>query len=262
MLSLLKSKLKSLIRNGIGWTGDYPDWHSAQAKCSGYDTAIILEKVKEATLKVKFGEAAHERDSVVFDKIEYSFPLLSALMFVSLRNSARLSVLDFGGSLGSSYFQNRKFLAAVQKLHWTVVEQASFVKTGVKFIQDDVLDFQLTMQDALAQRPYDLFVISCALQYMQKPYELIDEICSQNIPFLIVDNTPFNYVNRDRITIQKVPPAIYTASYPCWFLDYSSVLKRFATTYQIIAEFTNDTSIELDGRKVPYQGFLLELKKQ
>jgi putative methyltransferase (TIGR04325 family) len=38
--------------------------------------------------------------------------------------------LDFGGSLGSSYFQNKKFLDALRLVEWNVVEQENFVATG------------------------------------------------------------------------------------------------------------------------------------
>lgn len=259
MISLLKYKLKQLLRNRIGWSGDYKSWKEASKKCAGYDAQNILEKVKEATLKVKRGEAVWERDAVIFDRIEYSFPLLSALLWVASQSNQRLSVLDFGGSLGSSYFQNRNFLNAVET-SWTIVEQKQFVDAGRESIADSVLHFEPTMQSAVSAYKPNLFLISCCLQYIEKPFDLIDEILDLKIPYLILDNTPFNFEERNRITIQKVPPAIYEASYPCWFLDYASVLARFKKSYEVVTEFVNDTVIELDGHKVPYQGFLLALK--
>ncbi|HRP59240.1 MAG TPA: hypothetical protein PK833_02995, partial [Vicingus sp.] len=56
-----------------GWTGNYKSWEEAQKKCSGYDSEIIFNRVKNALLKVKSGEAVFERDSVIFYKIQYSF---------------------------------------------------------------------------------------------------------------------------------------------------------------------------------------------
>jgi hypothetical protein len=40
----------------------------AAARSTGYDAAAIFEKTREATRKVRNGEAAFERDSVTFDK--------------------------------------------------------------------------------------------------------------------------------------------------------------------------------------------------
>lgn len=113
-----------------GWHGNYSDWKTASEKCSGYDSAIILEKVKESTLKVKEGIAPYERDSVIFSEIQYSYPLLSGLVWIAGENKGKLNVLDFGGSLGSSYYQNKLFLDTLTEVKWCIVEQPGFVETG------------------------------------------------------------------------------------------------------------------------------------
>jgi len=50
---------------------------------TGYDNDMILEKTRLALLKVKNGEAAYERDSVVFEDIQYAWPLLAGLLWVA-----------------------------------------------------------------------------------------------------------------------------------------------------------------------------------
>jgi len=92
-----------------GFWGNYPDWEAAKKASAGYDSEIILKKVTDALLKVKDGEASGERDSVLFDKVQYSWPLLAGLLWIASRNNNRLTLLDFGGSLGTSYFQNKLF---------------------------------------------------------------------------------------------------------------------------------------------------------
>jgi putative methyltransferase (TIGR04325 family) len=122
-----------------GWFGNYSNWQEALDQCSGYDAVEILERVKTATLKVKNGDAVYERDSVLFDHIEYSWPLVSALLMIGLKNNRQIKVLDFGGSLGSSYFQNRHFLSEFDNVQWNVVEQENYVACGQQFIQDSHL---------------------------------------------------------------------------------------------------------------------------
>lgn len=260
MHRLIKSKIKSFLKNGIGWTGDYSSWQQARQQCLGYEADNILEKVKDAVLKVKNGEAAYERDSVIFDEVEYSFPLLSALLWVALKNNEKLHVADFGGSLGSTYFQNKRFLDGLKKLRWRIIEQPNFVECGQKYIADEIISFHTTLEKSMALETPDILIISCVLQYIERPYELIRQFMQAGIQHIIIDNTPFNYQQRDRITVQKVPPAIYTASYPCWFLNYEAVKKAFEATYNIVTEYLNDSVIELDGRKLQYKGFLMELK--
>jgi putative methyltransferase (TIGR04325 family) len=253
---------KYVKRKTYGWSGDYSSWQQALQNCTGYDALNILEKVKDATIKVKNGEANYEKDSVLFNIIQYSYPLLSALLWKALLNNSKLNVIDFGGSLGSTYYQNKKYLDDINEVRWNIIEQANFVDTGRKYIQDDRISFHSSFEEAQVIHKADLLVISCALQYIEKPYELIKKIIQYNILHIIIDNTPFNYENRDRITVQKVPPAIYTASYPCWFLDHDNVVSAFSEKYTLISKHNNDDTIELDGRIIHYEGFLLELKRE
>ena len=253
----LKESLKVLVRRFVNtdmWAGDFASWKEAQARSTGYDAEAIFKKVEAATLKVKNGEAVYERDSVIFDEVEYSWPLVSALLYVATKNNNQLKVLDFGGSLGTSYFQNRKFISHLQ-VEWNIVEQAGFVQTGMEKIADDQLHFFYSIDEYIAKHgtPH-LLLLACTLPYIEKPYELLDKLLSYNIPYLLIDNTYFNFEDRDRITVQTVPPEIYQASYPCWFLDYSKVKQQVSGHYNIISEHTNTDSLVLDGRRLHYRG--------
>ena len=55
--NLLKRTAKKLLLPGskYGWFGDYANWALAKAQTTGYDDGVILNKVKNALLKVKKG---------------------------------------------------------------------------------------------------------------------------------------------------------------------------------------------------------------
>ena len=74
---------------GIRFEGDFATWAEANRHCTGYDAEEILAKVLASTLKVKHGEAATERDSVLFDQIEYAWPVLAGLMWAAARTGGR-----------------------------------------------------------------------------------------------------------------------------------------------------------------------------
>ncbi len=120
----------SSLKGGITFDGPFVSWEEAKQRSSGYEDEQILDKVLAATLKVKRGEAVFERDSVLFDEIQYAWSVTAGLMWAAALDSGRLSVLDYGGSLGSSYFQNKKFLEDLQIVRWSVVEQAHFYEAG------------------------------------------------------------------------------------------------------------------------------------
>ncbi len=255
-LESAKEFFRRTIPSKYGWSGNYMSWHEALSHSGGYDDNSILQKVKNATIQVKEGRAKFERDAVLFDHIEYSWPLLSSLLWISAQNGGNLKVIDFGGSLGSSYFQNKLFLDKLKTVEWNVIEQRNFVECGRQFIQDGRLRFFNDINECIQERGIpDLILFACTLPYLENPYGLLSEILGYRIPYLIIDNTPFNFKDRDRLTVQKVPPSIYEASYPCWFLDYKKVLATIRT-YSIIVEYLNDSTIILDGKKLRYRGLL------
>jgi putative methyltransferase (TIGR04325 family) len=255
-LSLLKKTGK------YGWSGDYKNWQEAKELTDTYDDSIILDQVKQAVLKVRNGEAVYERDSVLFNEIQYSWPLLSALMWTAVKNNGVLKVADFGGSLGSSYFQNRKFLAVVPKLQWNIIEQKNFVDCGQKHFQDDFLHFFYTPEQMISKQGLpDILVLSCVLPYLEKPYEMLTNLMQYKIPHILIDNTYFNYKPKDRICVQIVPPEIYKASYPCWMLNYDTVKNTLSDMYTVMSEHQNDSCIYLDGKKIQYKGLLFKMKE-
>ena len=166
-------------------------------------------------------------------------------------------MLDFGGSLGSSYFQNKYFLDALDHINWNILEQENFVQCGQRYIQDENLQFFHSAEQVIRTNGLpDILLFACTLPYLENPYLVLEELMKKEIPYLMIDNTYFNYEERDRICVQKVPPEIYGGSYPCWFLNYNRVKQKISERYSIISEHKNDSRIYLDGRKIQYKGFL------
>lgn len=220
-----------------GWSGNYSSWAKAQIKCTGYSSAIILEKCKSALLKVKNGEAVYERDSVLFDEIQYSWGLLAGLQRAALENDGKLSVLDFGGSLGSTYYQNKGFLSSLKELEWCIVEQPNFVDCGKDLFEDDQLRFYATIEECMAKCMPNVLLLSSVLQYLEKPYEWIEKFLRLGILYILIDRTSFVESETDILTIQKVPESIYPASYPAWFFNEHKLLCCFFKDYTLIDSF-------------------------
>ena len=266
-MNRLKALAKRIIPEGIlryfvgflyGWHGNYLSWNEAKQKCSGYGSPIILAKVKQSSLKVKEGLAAYERDSVIYSEAQYSFPLLSGLMWIAARNSGKLNVLDYGGSLGSSYFQNKRFLDSISDVHWCIVEQPNFVQVGLENFSSDRVHFYYAIDECLKSYKIDVVLFSSVLQYLENPYELLEDIKSGDFNYVIIDRTPF-VKGEDRITVQKVSPKIYKAKYPCWFFNKSKFLDLMSPSYELIFEFDTPDKANVTSE---FKGFLFKKFKQ
>jgi len=230
--------IRSILGKGIRFSGNYEYWDQAASLCSGYDSESILEKVLQATLKVKSGEAIFERDSVLFDEIQYSWPVTATLMWAAARNKGSLHVLDFGGSLGSSYFQNRKFLSELNELSWSIVEQRKIVSIGRDKIADGVINFFLDIDEYRSCCTPNFVLLSSVLQYLSEPFNLLVDIAKLDSKIIVVDRTPFAVDEKERIKIQHVPSNIYSASYPCWFFSRTDFVEKMkALDYQVVESF-------------------------
>lgn len=239
-----------------GWFGDYETWEAAKSDCEGYDTEGILTKVLDAARQVKTGKAAYERDSVLFYEKEKNDFVVQAIL--KTQNSEKgAKVLDFGGSLGSTYFQNRPFIPQLEK--WCVVEQSHFVEIGKKEFEDGILSFELTLEKAFETVKPKIILINSVLQYLEKPYELISKINLLPVGYLLIERTPVADLEKDRITKQIVPNYIYKANYPSWIFSEKALENAFCKNWTIIDN--NNTPYGLHhagGKQIGLKNLLLK----
>lgn len=240
-----------------GWKGNYPSWNAAVKASKGYDAPEILDKVKTAALKVKSGEAAFERDSVLFFQPDYSFPLLSSLLSVALEQK-RLHVLDYGGSLGSLYFQHKNFFCPVSMFQWHIIEQRHFVETGKKYFANHQLFFHQSVKECMLHYPMDVALFGSSLQYLEDPFQVLDEIVKSGIAYLVIDRTPLMITQPSRITVQRVHPSIYKASYPCRLLNKTELLLHLQPHFSLVSQWQHHDRINI--RDAAFCGFFLKRK--
>jgi putative methyltransferase (TIGR04325 family) len=258
--------VRRLVRGGSGdqavrYSGNFASWNDARRASQGYDAPAILERVKQATLKVQRGEAAYERDSVVFDRIEHSYPLLVGLLRTALRNDGRLNVLDIGGSLGSTFYQCRQALEPAAKIQWSVLEQPSFASCGREHFQTEQLRFFDDLEACLRSQCHDVAVLSSVLPYVEEPHTLLETI-AHSVPAVIIDRTPVWSERPDCISVEHVPASIYgfATSYPAWVFNRQSLLAHFAGRFCARFEFGALAGrIEVDGTSALDTGWLFEL---
>jgi len=245
------------------WVGSYASWPDAQVKCTGYDSYVILEKCKHALLKVKYGESDYERDSVLFDEIQYSWGLLAGLQKAALDNEGILCVLDFGGSLGSSYYQNKEFLNSMKELQWCIVEQPNFVECGKEYFESDQLKFFYTLEDCLAEYSPNVLLLSGVLQYLEKPDDWIAKFINTGIPNIILDRTSYVKTVKEILTVQNVPDSIYPASYPAWFFNEAKLIDKFKN-YSLLGRFDSfcDPDIELNSEYIAKWGGFIFIRSE
>ncbi|CAB5084812.1 FIG00762746: hypothetical protein [Olavius algarvensis associated proteobacterium Delta 3] len=246
-----------LLGRATRFKGPMETWEEASSLSVGYSKNSILEKVLAASLKVKDGDAAYERDSVLFDKIEYSWPALTGLLWAAARHGGRLNVLDFGGALGSSYFQNRFFIDRLEHVRWGVVEQEHFVECGQTHMQDARLSFYSSIDDCVNKAKPNVILLSGVLQYIEAPEDLLTKLVAIKADCLILDRTIVNSSLSSSVYVQYVPKQIYEASYPCWSLSESTIIALIEQYhYKCATDFYSLAFPALGSINSEYKGYI------
>ena len=127
----IKNFINLVFKRKIKISRNFDSWQLALKNSSGYDNSQIFNKTIRNFKKVLKKEAKFERDSVLFF---YNCPDKKLISIIKkLYKKKIINICDFGGSLASSYFQNRDYLNT-KKFHWHVVEQKRYVDFAKKNI--------------------------------------------------------------------------------------------------------------------------------
>ena len=218
---------------------NYSSWELAEQMSEGYHSDNIIEKVRKSAKLVFNGEATYERDSVIFDRIEYSYSLLASLLFVAA-NSKSFKVIDFGGGLGTTYQQNHKFISKIKNVcEWRIVEQERFVAIGKSEFTNKILSFYNTIEEA-NKDGVDVVLFACSLCYVKNPYDFMAKAKVIKAPYIIFERTPITNEMKDTFAVQHVPPSIFKASFPIRNFNYNNIVKFFIDEYELIEEWVCD----------------------
>ncbi len=252
--------MQRLRGKAMRYDGALLSWEIARTRSLGYDNQKILKKVLASTLCVVRGEAVYERDSVCFHSQDYEWFVVAGLLSATLRNEGTLNVLDFGGALGSTFFQHRKVLGQISRLRWNVVEQAHYVQAGQTQFQNGQLFFFESIANCLATTQPNVVILSSVLQYLEDYASLLEEIAKCGATTLIVNRTPLSDLAVDQAVVQRVPPCIYEASYPMWVLSRSKFLGILLSDWRLCASSPCDEGVVAtsDGQSFSFEGMLFE----
>jgi hypothetical protein len=188
---VLLKLVRQLRYNNNTFTGNYASWIDAGLHASGYDTDVIFQRVRDAALKVKRGEAVFERDSVCFYKDEYRWPALAVNRLKSIR--------------------------------WSVIEQAQFVECGRNEFQNENLKFYTNIDECLANEKVDVVFLSSVLQYLESPHATLSTLTQTGAPYFLIDRTPMHSGAVDRLSIQGVPKNIFPATLAAYIFSEENI---------------------------------------
>ena len=232
----LKRRSRSAFKSRGGYFETHSSWKELEEKSTGYQSPEILSAVSSASKLVLDGLASYERDGVAFGAPQYSWPLLSLLLWEAARNQGSLRVLDYGGSLGSSFLQHRPWFADLKDVEWDIVEQDEFVVEGRVMDFPTNLKFLSVNDFTVARKTYDVALFGSSLQYCEHPLRVLRKTAERTKSLVILDRSPFSD-DAARLVLQVVPPNIYRASYPMHILNKEETIQCLEPDWTALTEY-------------------------
>jgi len=235
-------------------------WDTAIRDSAGYSDSGILERVDASTRLVISGEVAYERDGFTFIEPDARWPVVTGLLHAYARDGY-LRVLDFGGSLGSTYWQHRRLLAnAVDR--WAIVEQESFIERGKALPTSDI-EFHADLATAIEQVQPNVILFSSVLQYLEDPMSVVSQLWRDTFADMVIDRTPMWTGSTNVATIQQVPVQLYDGSYPAWIISEPLLLRLFEFDGSVTKFMGLESNTQTSGGKdVTWQGLLVNRKRE
>lgn len=254
-------KLTRLLRRErmTRYEGPFASWEQAAERCEGYDSSAVLEATRRAVSRHLRGEGFYETDSVLVEKPEYSYFMLACVLRVLAESAGTAQIVDFGGALGSSYYQLRSFLGGEPDCVWHVVEQEAHVRCGRAEFESEFLKFHYGIEACLEglDEPPALLILSGVLHFLPDPYAVLSTLCEHGFPRILIDRTPLSETPAETVYSYTVPTEIYSASYPFWILSRDRLLGAFEPEYELIAQHRDPAPLTVGGDEHSRWGFLL-----
>ena len=251
---VLFDALRGLRALRYGFRGDYTSFEEALDDChtpEGFSSERIVERVLQ---RAREGVDTPGRQLGTREQ-----QLLAAVLTPLLACSAAraMRVFDFGGGVGTDYLRVRAALPDGWRLIWDILETPPMAQAGRTQMRLPDLRF---LDDWPEPAPsYDLVLVSSSLQYTREPLETLERLLRLSSRFFILTRIPLLEGSRDRLSVQRVAPSYYDASYPAWFLAAGKWLPLLEREFRIRRQWLiPEDEVYLDGHRVPSQGFLLE----
>jgi putative methyltransferase (TIGR04325 family) len=230
---LLKRRFGAPEEKLSHFEGPFASWTLAVAQSETWDAPEITELSLRSAL-VAF--AARLLNDPV-----YSHTMIAFLLLAASRDGG-LNIIDFGGGLGSGYFQNARLLRLMSSsVRWNIVERPIFVKLGIEHFQNDALRFYSSLSEAIARSKSNSLIFSGSFQYIEEPFALIDEAARSAIRILAFDRTLTWGKPDDGIFLQHPPKTHYRATYAVRCFSKHRFIARLAELgFALVEDFTRD----------------------
>jgi putative methyltransferase (TIGR04325 family) len=201
-----------------------------------------------------------ERDGFILPAPEFQFPVIAGILRSALRNGNEINILDFGGSIGSVYFQLKSFVPFGTTIRWNVVELPETVEYGRKHFENNELHFYYNIDECIKNTNPKIILLSGVLQYLEAPDAVLRQCGEIGASTLLIDRTTCSELVEDRLAVQIIASPDRYSEYPLWILSEPRLREELSKHWRFLTGFESavDGMVVVEDLPVHYRGFLFE----
>jgi len=243
----------------VQFIGPYNNWKNASKNSKGYKNEKVLKKIIKNSIISAKNNKFYERDGKLLSDNNYPKEIIK---FLNLNFKKKLKVVDFGGSLGSFFFQNKSRIKA-KLIEWIICEQDYLINAGLKNIKHKNLYFIKNIKELKKFKP-NVALFSSVLEYLEKPKKHINEILKiKSIKYIIIDRLIVSNDIEDKIFIQKNTKKYFNMTYPCRIFSKNNFLSNYFERQKKIIQGSSyvGKTFYLKEKKISYCFFILQVNR-
>jgi putative methyltransferase (TIGR04325 family) len=147
--------------------------------------------------------------------------------------------------------------------NWTVFESAKVALSYAQFEKESGIKWKDS--NNIRER-YDVGLLSCTLQYLERPFEILRKFSSK-CKYIIIMRLPF-VDSRDHVITKQTFPCggeyqTSESSWPAWFFSKNLFMDEVNTIGSIVYQWQTPTEVLLfKGKKVVMEGCLIRINKK
>lgn len=204
-------------------------WSDAVARSSGYQSNKTI-----TSLIISDPIAFTKTSNPCFIENRLQQIASAFLEGVASGNKNTIRVIDVGGGLGQYFFLLEKLAPSIQ-FEWVILETTALCELA-KSVTPTKKNIRWISSLDDAQGTFDIALLSGVIQYVEKPFDLLDDLMKV-VKFLILNRLPLTSSRNQKICIQR--PGFFESkgSYPVRILSEDKVITYFEARGKILSRW-------------------------
>jgi putative methyltransferase (TIGR04325 family) len=236
------------------WEGIYDSFDQCPSCGQGYESE---RWILQETERVNSLRQAAKNDKTIPSAVSYRTNLLPFLAVTTAVHSKenKVTIMDFGGGLGSTYISVTAACANKQVVEYHIVDSKSICQVGKTYFKgDNHIQFYDHLPEEL--QAVDIVCLSSSIQYIKDWKGLLGEISKYDPLHIFLADVPAGDIPT-YATVQNY----YESKIPYWFFNVNDIISEMSSiAFKVV--FKSSCASTYLGKKqpIPQNNFPVEYR--